>query len=125
LREEGIRRERRLPGGRQGGGEKTRSHEIPWRDGGRLDLDPEKRRNGGREAARLREGWMQRGGGREGDGGSEVEVARPARQMGSRRRRRGRRMRRRRGNFTLGFALFYFYLIFFATLYFGSVLFAL
>jgi hypothetical protein len=78
LREEGIRRERRLPGGRQGGGEKTRSHEIPWRDGGRLDLDPEKRRNGGREAARWREGWMQRGGGREGDGGSEVEVGRPA-----------------------------------------------
>jgi hypothetical protein len=115
LRQEGIRRERRLPGGRQGDGEKTRLHEIPRRDGGRLDLDPEKRRNGGRDGCSEVEG----------DGGSEVEVARPARQMGSRRRRRGRRMRRRRGNFTLGFALFYFYLIFFATLYFGSVLFAL
>jgi hypothetical protein len=74
-----MRRERRLPGGRQGDGEKTRLHEIPRRDGGRLDLDPEKRRSGGRDGGSEVEGGREGGGGREaGRRAGGMEAAREA-----------------------------------------------
>jgi hypothetical protein len=51
-----------VPGLRRRDGEVARlAHELPRRGDVRLDLDPEKRRGGGREAVRWREGGREGG----------------------------------------------------------------